>query len=97
VSTPPAIVPHGRGHGADQRGWRAPDLGRVLILNGGVGKRAADEQAAAGMHDYSATGTYPFLGTMQPTQFARAVSTSEIVIGAALLTPSCRRRSPAPP
>jgi len=49
------------------------------------------------MHDYSATGTYPFLGTMQPTQFARALSTSEIVIGAALLTPSCRRRSPAPP
>ena len=69
----------------------------AFILNSGLGKRAADEQAAAGMHDYSATGTYPFLGTMQPTQFAKALSTSEIVIGAALLTPSCRRRSPAPP
>jgi hypothetical protein len=58
----------------------------AFILNSGLGKRAADEQAAAGMHGF-ATGTYPFLGKMQPQQFATALSTSEIVIGAALLAP----------
>ncbi len=58
----------------------------AFILNSGLGKRAADEQAAAGMHGF-ATGTYPFLAKMQPQQFAKALSTSEIVIGAALLTP----------
>src|SRR3712207_3353519 len=58
----------------------------AFILNSGLGKREADEQAAAGMHGF-ATGTYPFLGKMQPQQFATALSTAEIAIGAALLTP----------
>src|SRR3712207_9071710 len=58
----------------------------AFILNSGLGKRAVDEQAAAGMHGF-ATGTYPFLGSVQPQQFAKVLSTSEIVIGAALLTP----------
>ena len=58
----------------------------AFILNSGLGKRGADAQAAAGMHGFAA-GTYPFLKNMQPKQFASLLSTSEIVIGAALLTP----------
>lgn len=58
----------------------------AFILNSGLGKRGADEQAAAGLHGFAA-GTYPFLKNLQPRQFASLLSTSEIVIGAALLTP----------
>jgi hypothetical protein len=58
----------------------------AFILNSGLGKRGADEQAAAGLHGFAA-GTYPFLKNLQPQQFASLLSTSEIVIGAALLTP----------
>jgi hypothetical protein len=58
----------------------------AFILNSGLGKRGADENAAAGMHGF-ASGTYPFLGSVPPQQFAKALSTAEIAIGAALLTP----------
>ncbi|MGY2067799.1 hypothetical protein [Blastococcus sp. SYSU DS0619] len=58
----------------------------AFILNSGLGKRGADEEAAAGMHGFAA-GTYPFLAQLQPQQFAKALSTAEIAIGAALLTP----------
>ncbi|MGY1826905.1 MULTISPECIES: hypothetical protein [unclassified Blastococcus] len=58
----------------------------AFILNSGLGKRGADEEAAAGMHGFAA-GTYPFLGSVAPQQFAKALSTAEIAIGAALLTP----------
>jgi hypothetical protein len=58
----------------------------AFILNSGLGKRGADEEAAAGLHGFAA-GTYPFLKDVEPRQFARALSTAEIAIGAALLTP----------
>ena len=58
----------------------------AFILNSGLGKRGADEAAAAGLHGFAA-GTYPFLKDMDPKQFARTLSTAEIAIGAALLTP----------
>ncbi len=58
----------------------------AFILNSGLGKRGADEEAAAGLHGFAA-GTYPFLKDMEPRQFAQALSTAEIAIGAALLTP----------
>src|SRR5919205_1320929 len=38
------------------------------------------------MHGFAA-GTYPFLKSVPPQQFARYLSTAEIAIGAALLTP----------
>jgi hypothetical protein len=38
------------------------------------------------MHGF-ATGTYPFLKSVPPEQFIKVLSTSEIVLGAALLTP----------
>ncbi len=58
----------------------------VFILNSGLGKRNADEATAARLHGF-ASGTYPFLKSMPPQQFVGALSTAEIVLGAALLTP----------
>jgi hypothetical protein len=58
----------------------------AFILNSGLSKRGADEEAAAGMHGFAA-GTYPFLKSVPPQQFAQVLSTSEIVLGVALLTP----------
>ena len=58
----------------------------AFILNSGLGKRNVDAEAAAGMHGFAA-GTYPFLKNMPPQQFAKALSTSEIAVGAALLIP----------
>jgi hypothetical protein len=58
----------------------------AFILNSGLGKRGADEGTAAGLHGF-ASGTYPFLKKLSPPQFAKALSTAEIAIGAALLSP----------
>src|SRR3954453_17807902 len=58
----------------------------AFILNSGLGKRGADEAAAAGMHGFAA-GTYPFLKSVPPQPFAKYLSTAEIAIGAILLTP----------
>ena len=58
----------------------------AFILNSGLGKRGADEGTAAGLHGFAAS-TYPFLKDVPPATFAKVLSTTEIVIGAALLTP----------
>jgi hypothetical protein len=58
----------------------------AFILNSGLGKRGADAEAAAGMHGF-ASGTYPFLKNMDPQQFAKALATAEIAVGATLLAP----------
>ena len=58
----------------------------VFILNSGLGKRNVPAEAAAGMHGFAA-GTYPFLKSVPPEQFVKGLSTAEIVIGGALLTP----------
>jgi hypothetical protein len=58
----------------------------AFILNSGLGKRNIDGGHAAGLHGMAA-GTYPFLGKMEPQQFAKYLSASEILLGAALLTP----------
>ena len=58
----------------------------AFILNSGLGKRNADEQTAAGVHGF-ASGTYPFLKSVEPKQFVQLLSTAEIGVGAALLTP----------
>src|SRR3954454_22181155 len=55
----------------------------AFILNSGLGKRGA---TATGMHGF-ASGTYPFLKDVDPAQFVMVLSTAEIVIGTALLTP----------
>ena len=58
----------------------------AFILNSGLGKRNVPAEAAAGMHGF-AVGTYPFLKSVPPEQFVKGLSTAEIVIGGALLTP----------
>src|SRR4051812_4669046 len=58
----------------------------AFILNSGLGKRGADEGTAAFVHGF-ASGTYPFLKSVPPQQFVKYLSTAEIVLGAALLTP----------
>jgi hypothetical protein len=56
------------------------------ILNSGLGKRGVDAEAAAGMQGFAA-GTYPFLKSVPPQQFAKGLATAEIALGALLLTP----------
>jgi hypothetical protein len=58
----------------------------AYILNSGLNKRGANEEAAQGMHGM-ASGAYPFLGEVEPQQFAKTLSTTEIALGAALVTP----------
>jgi uncharacterized membrane protein YphA (DoxX/SURF4 family) len=58
----------------------------AFILNSGLGKRGADEGTAAGLHGF-ASSTYPFLKKVPAPTFAKALSTAEITIGAALLAP----------
>jgi hypothetical protein len=58
----------------------------AFILNSGLGKRGADAETAAGMHGFAA-GTYPFLKSVPPQQFVQGLATSEIALGALLLTP----------
>ena len=58
----------------------------AFILNSGLSKRDADEQSAQGYHGMAA-GTYSFLGDMDPQQFTKTLSTAEIALGAALVTP----------
>ena len=58
----------------------------AFILNSGLGKRSADEGTAAGLHGF-ATGTYPFLKSVDPATFVKVLAYSEIAVGTALLTP----------
>ena len=58
----------------------------AFILNSGLGKRGADAGTAAGLHGFAA-GTYPVLKKVEPQQFAKALATGEIAIGALLLSP----------
>lgn len=58
----------------------------AFILNSGLGKLSADEQAATGMHQMAA-GAYPFLGSMKPQDLARLLGAGEVVVGSALLLP----------
>lgn len=58
----------------------------AFILNSGISKLGADEEAAAGMHGM-ASGAYPFLQDMKPKDFAELLAYGEIALGAALLAP----------
>ena len=58
----------------------------AFILNSGIGKLSADEQAAARLHGFAASA-YPFLARMKARDFARLLAATEITLGAALLVP----------
>jgi hypothetical protein len=58
----------------------------AFILNSGLNKWSADEETAQRLHSM-ATGTYPFLASLKPKDFARLLSVAEISLGTALLLP----------
>ena len=58
----------------------------VYILNSGLEKRQVDDDHAKGLHAMAAEA-YPVVEGMAPTTFTRLLSTAEIGIGVALLTP----------
>ncbi|MEW9553107.1 hypothetical protein [Nonomuraea sp. NPDC050783] len=58
----------------------------AIILHSGLDKTGADEETAKGLHGM-ATGTYPFLGDMEPVEFTRLLSRAELALGATLALP----------
>ena len=58
----------------------------AFILNSGIGKLHADEEAAAQLHGFAA-GAYPFVNRLKPADFTRLLAIGEITLGAALLLP----------
>jgi hypothetical protein len=57
-----------------------------FILNAGLTKRGADEEASAHLHA-SAVAAYPFLKELQPREFVKLLSSAEMALGVALLLP----------
>lgn len=61
----------------------------AFILNSGLAKRALDADSAAGMQSMAvdAFPQVPSLAKMPPQQFGKALSTTEMALGAVLLAP----------
>jgi hypothetical protein len=58
----------------------------AYVLHAGLDKWKAGEDTAKGVHGMAA-GAFPFLAKVPPTTFLKALSASEITLGAAPLTP----------
>jgi hypothetical protein len=58
----------------------------AFILNSGISKWSAVAETASGMHGM-ASGTYPFLKSVEAPQFLKLLSGGEIALGTALLLP----------
>jgi uncharacterized membrane protein YphA (DoxX/SURF4 family) len=58
----------------------------AYILNSGVSKLNADDEAAKGVHGM-AVGTYPVLGKVQPNVFMKGLAVGEIAVGSLVLLP----------
>ena len=58
----------------------------AFILNSGLGKRHLDEQSAAGLQAMAAAGL-PQVKQVSPKIFGKALSVTEMAVGALLLTP----------
>lgn len=57
-----------------------------FIINSGLSMWGADEMTAQQLEGFAA-GAYPFLAKLDPQLFVKALSVSEVVIGAAVLLP----------
>jgi uncharacterized membrane protein YphA (DoxX/SURF4 family) len=57
-----------------------------FVINSGLSMWGADEMTAKHLKGFAA-GAYPFLAKLNPQLFVRALSVSEVVIGAAVLLP----------
>ena len=58
----------------------------AIVLDSGLGKRAADEQAAARLHSF-ASSAYPLMKRLDARTFTKLVAYGEVALGAALLLP----------
>jgi hypothetical protein len=58
----------------------------AIVLDSGLTKRAADEQAAARLH-LSASNAYPLMKRLDARTFTKLLSYGEVTLGAALLLP----------
>ena len=58
----------------------------AYVLHSGLEKWSGSEEQANGVHGL-ATGAFPFLGGLKPTDFLRALSVGEVAVGALLLAP----------
>lgn len=58
----------------------------AFILQSGLSKRGTEGEAAEGLHQFAAAGN-PEVEALDPEQFAKGLSTGEMVLGGALLTP----------
>ena len=58
----------------------------TFIINSGLSKWGADEATAQHLEGFAA-GAYPFLAKLDPQLFVKALSISEVVVGAAVLLP----------
>ncbi len=58
----------------------------AYILNTGVTKLGADDDTAKSLHGM-ATGTYPFLGRIDPKLLAKGVAVGELAVGTVVLLP----------
>ena len=68
----------------------------AFILNSGIGKLRADEEAAAQLHGFAA-GAYPFLARLKPADFVRLLAVSEngdVLMSTDLVTFSCIGKAP---
>ncbi len=59
----------------------------LFIANSGVGKLRADVDTAARVHGM-ASGTYPFLRSVDPVVFTRGLGVAEVALGVALAVPA---------
>jgi uncharacterized membrane protein YphA (DoxX/SURF4 family) len=58
----------------------------AYILHSGLEKWSGSEQQAQGVHGM-ASGAFPFLKGVRPTDFLKSLSVGEIAVGAVLLAP----------
>lgn len=58
----------------------------AYILNSGLSKRNADKDTAEQLHGFAVTA-FPQFEETPPDQFVKMLSTGEVAVGAALLTP----------
>ncbi len=58
----------------------------AFILHSGIEKWSGGPEQAQGVHGM-ASGAFPFLGGIKPTDFLKGLSVGEMAVGAALLAP----------
>ena len=66
--------------------WPSRLVVGAFILDSGLTKRAADEQAAAALHSF-ASGAFPVMKRLDARTFTKLLAWGEITLGAGLLLP----------